>query len=78
MDSRALSMQHIRTSSQQIISTQLNEKERERISVIIPIQWGCSNLVELRDVSLNPSKDIAIAFVNELENIHHTLFVLDI
>jgi len=76
MDCRALSMQHIRTSSQQIISTQLNEKERERISVIIPIQWGCSNLVELRDVSLNPSKDIAIAFVNELENIHHTLFVL--
>ncbi len=76
MDSRALPMQHTRTSSLQIISTHINEKERERISVIIPIQWGCSNLVELCDVSCNPSKDIAIAFVNELENIHHTFFDL--
>jgi hypothetical protein len=69
-------MQHTRTSSLQIISTHINEKEREMISAMILIQWGCSNLVELCDVSLNPSKDIAIAFVNELENIHHTLFVL--
>jgi hypothetical protein len=49
-------MQHTRTSSLQIISTHINEKEREMISAMIPIQWGCSNLVELCDVSLNPSK----------------------
>lgn len=52
-------------------------KKNERISIIIPVGGGSSKLVELVDVALNPSEHIAVAFVNYLQKVHHTLLILN-
>lgn len=59
---------------QRILTDDKNKKER--ISIVVPLGGGSSQFVELVDVTLNSSEDIAVAFVNYPQKIHHAFLIL--
>ena len=54
----------------------LTHTKNERISIVIPFGGGSSKFIELVDIALNSSEDVAVAFVNYLQKVHHTLLIL--